>query len=271
MFSLISTVLVASLVGSTHCAGMCGGFVAFYAGTGNDARGFAKSFPHLAYHGGRGLTYVLLGALAGGLGGALNLAGNLAGVQAAAAVLAGSVMVLWGAVALARALGLRLPAAPVPQRILRAYGAVMRKLQGKPPVLRAGLLGLASALLPCGWLYAFVVTAAGTGHAGYGALAMAAFWLGTVPLLVGLGVGVQQLAGPLRAHLPKLSAVALVVVGMLAVTHRAALPQIPGSPKATAMGARSASEQLDKIEKGEEGSCCHGKHPELEENPAHGE
>jgi sulfite exporter TauE/SafE len=271
MFSLISTILIASLVGSTHCAGMCGGFVAFYAGSDHTARGFAKSFPHMAYHGGRGLTYMLLGAIAGGVGGALDLAGNLAGVQRVAAVLAGGVMVIWGAIALARALGVKLPLAPVPQAILKTYGAVMLKLRGKPPTLRAGLLGLASALLPCGWLYAFVVTAAGTGNAGYGALAMAVFWLGTVPLLVGLGVGVQQLAGPLRVHLPKLSALALVVVGLLAVTHRASLPQVPKSPRPAVQGLQGAEDQLDKIQKGEEGSCCHGKHADPADSGAHGE
>jgi sulfite exporter TauE/SafE len=91
-------------------------------------------------------------------------------------------------------------------------------------LLRAGALGLASGLLPCGWLYAFVMTAAGTAHAVHGALAMTAFWLGTLPLLVGLGVGVQRLAGPLRAHLPKLTAVALVLVGVLAMTRHASAP-----------------------------------------------
>ena len=32
MITLLVTVLVASLVGSLHCVGMCGPFVAFYSG-----------------------------------------------------------------------------------------------------------------------------------------------------------------------------------------------------------------------------------------------
>jgi sulfite exporter TauE/SafE len=39
----------------------------------------------------------------------------------------------------------------------------MRAVASRPEV-RAAILGLGSALLPCGWLYAFVVTAAGTGR-----------------------------------------------------------------------------------------------------------
>ncbi|MBE7450024.1 MAG: sulfite exporter TauE/SafE family protein [Kofleriaceae bacterium] len=41
---------------------------------------------------------------------------------------------------------------------------------------RAALLGLLSAALPCGWLWAFVVVAAGTGSPVGGALVMTAFW-----------------------------------------------------------------------------------------------
>ena len=63
MLALFSTVLVASLVGSLHCAGMCGGFVVFWAG-GDASQGKNKVFAHMAYNGGRLVTYVLLGALA---------------------------------------------------------------------------------------------------------------------------------------------------------------------------------------------------------------
>lgn len=255
MYSLIPTVLAASLLGSAHCAGMCGGFVAFYAGT-DRSTGARKAASHLSYHGGRLVAYMTLGALAGGLGQAVDLAGSAAGLQQTAAVLAGAAMVAWGLVALARSLGAQLPHVPVPAPLQRGFGWVAKQLQGKPPLVRAGVVGLASALLPCGWLYAFVVTAAGTGSSLWGAVAMAAFWLGTLPLLVGLGVSVQHLAGPLRAHLPKITAVALVAMGLLAVTHRATMPRIHRSA-----GVHSAAETLDKIQQGKEGKCCHDDAP----------
>lgn len=253
MTAILWTVLAASLLGSAHCAGMCGGFVAFYAGT-DQSSARQQAMSHALYHSGRLLTYALLGAIAGGLGQAVDLAGSAAGFQQAAAMLAGAAMVAWGLVALARAMGASLPHMPVPAPLQRAYAAVMKGMRAKPPHIRAASLGLASALLPCGWLYAFVVTAAGMGSAWLGAAAMAAFWLGTVPLLVGLGVGVQKLSGPLRVHLPKVTAVALVVVGMFAVVHRANL-----TPQQTRRGAAvpGAMQQLEKIESGEAGACCH--------------
>ena len=74
--SLVLAVLAASLLGSPHCAAMCGGFVCFYAGSG-DRRGVAG---HVAYHLGRLAAYLTLGVLAGTLGSRLDAAGRMAGV-----------------------------------------------------------------------------------------------------------------------------------------------------------------------------------------------
>jgi sulfite exporter TauE/SafE len=49
---------------------------------------------------------------------------------------------------------------------------------------------------------------------------MAVFWLGTLPVMLGLGVGLVALAGPLRRHVPAVCAVAMIVVGLLAVAGR---------------------------------------------------
>ena len=92
MTALALTVLGASLLGSLHCAGMCGGFVAFYAGTGDGRAGLS----HAAYNLGRLAAYAVLGAMAGALGLALDLASAPIGIPRAAAVLAGLLITLWG-------------------------------------------------------------------------------------------------------------------------------------------------------------------------------
>ena len=58
-------ILTASLLGSLHCVGMCGGF-ATLAGARED--GGQGSGPVFAYHGARVAAYILLGAIAGALG-----------------------------------------------------------------------------------------------------------------------------------------------------------------------------------------------------------
>jgi hypothetical protein len=219
--ALALTVLAASLVGSLHCAGMCGGFVAFYAGAAGRRPGLA----HAAYNLGRLAAYATLGALAGTLGAALDLAAAPAGIQRAAAVLAGVLIALWGTRTLLETAGVRVARLDPPAALRSAVARGVAAVAAQPPVTRALVIGLLTGLLPCGWLYAFIVTAAGTGDPLRGAGLMAVFWLGTLPVMAGLGVAVQALAGGFRRWVPALCAVAMIVVGLFAVAGRARAPE----------------------------------------------
>lgn len=227
MMALLGAVLVASLMGSFHCAGMCGAFVAVAAADlgprPDGARPPARWALMGAYNAGRLVSYVLLGAVMGAAGGAADLGGKLAGLQETAAVLAGSAMVVFGSVGLARAAGVRVGAGA------RAGGrGVLATLAARghraafswPPLERALAIGLLTTLLPCGWLYAFAITAAGTGDAAWGAATMAVFWVGTLPVMAALGAGAVRLAGPLKRHAPVAAGVLLVAGGAWTVQAR---------------------------------------------------
>ena len=84
--TLLFGVLVASLVGSVHCAAMCGAFVCLYA-RGSIA---ARASGHVAYNAGRLVSYVALGLVAGALGARVDRLGALVDVQRAAAIVAGA-------------------------------------------------------------------------------------------------------------------------------------------------------------------------------------
>jgi len=213
VIALAGSVLLASLVGSPHCAGMCGGFVCFYAG--QDGR--RQHLAHVAYNLGRLCSYLVLGLLAGVLGQALDRAGAAAGLQRPAAIAAGAVMLVWGTAALLAALGARLPATGAPPFLRTRFAAAMRAVHAQPPVVRALTVGLVTTLLPCGWLWVYVATAAGTGSVPMALLVMAAFWLGTVPMMAGLGLAAQGFLGPLRRRVPVLTASLLVVLGLLTI------------------------------------------------------
>jgi sulfite exporter TauE/SafE len=219
--ALVLSVLGASLLGSPHCAAMCGGFVCFFSGQ-TGAR--PTAITHAVYHAGRLVAYALLGLAAGMAGAGFDLAGRLAGFQRPAAVAAGILLILWGGAGLAAAGGVGRMATAAPAGFRRLLTRVIAALADKPPVVRALAIGLLTALLPCGWLYVFVATAAGTGSAPAGALVMAAFWAGTVPVLAGLGALAQRAAGPLRARIPVLTAAALVVLGLLTVAGKFQAP-----------------------------------------------
>ena len=171
MISAIFAALLAGLVGSPHCVGMCGGFAAACA---RPARGAAL------WHTGRLVTYAGLGALAGAFGAAVP---GPAWVPAALAV----PLLLWFSASLA---GL-VPAAPVRMPGLTRLGTTLARRDG---VGWRFLLGLATGLLPCGMVYAALAMAVAAGSAGGGALTMVAFGVGTVPALALLAVTIRTLA-----------------------------------------------------------------------------
>lgn len=220
--ALIAAVFVASLIGSAHCAAMCGGFACLASAAPSRRASWRDAgAASAAYHTGRLVSYVGLGAVAGLVGQGLEHAGSLAGVQRTAAIAASVLLILWGLTQLAEQQGMRVPW-PSPLRGVQQWlGGRLAALQQHPPAVRGAALGLLTTLLPCGWLYAFVVTAAGTGAPLPAMITMAVFWLGTVPALVAVGVGARTLTGPLRTRLPQLTALALVAVGVFSLARRA--------------------------------------------------
>jgi sulfite exporter TauE/SafE len=223
--SLLLPILLASLLGSVHCAAMCGGFVCLYAG---ETRGWSA---HLAYNGGRLASYMLAGAVAGLIGVAVNGAGVFVGIARLAAIISGALLVLWGSALALRALGVRLRSWDGPRITQRLLASVLGRLKGRSPVVRAGAIGLLSTLLPCGWLYAFVAVAGGTGRLTTSLLTMFVFWVGTLPAMLAVGYSLQRLTGSLRQRLPLVTALAVVVIGALSLFGRlhtnAALPAPP--------------------------------------------
>lgn len=259
MMTLLVTVLVASLVGNLHCGGMCGPFVAF-AVSGRLASPRGVYLTHAAYHLGRLTTYSLLGAACGGLGHMIELGGAAVGMQRLAATLAGAMMVAVGVFACLQYFGVRLSQLPAPSGIQKVVAAGHRAAMGLAPIQRAGLIGLLTTLLPCGWLYAFAITAAGTGNALNGAATMAAFWVGTLPVLVVVGAGAQRLLGSFGRNVQLVASLAIVVVGLATVTNRAALidKSLLPSGVTAPVDAASAAKQAGSISQ-HEMKCCEGE------------
>lgn len=224
MTALLLAVLAASLLGSLHCVGMCGGMVSLVATARGPGCGPARWGVGLLdqglYHLARGAGYVAIGLTFGALGAGADRLGAFADVQRAAATLAGCFMVAWGLHALLEWRGLvrGLPSVGG-GAVARVFAFVTRR----GPRARVVLLGALTPLLPCGWLWLFAASAAGTGSALGGGLVLATFWAGTVPALLGLGFGLRAAAGRLRDHLPWIRGVTLVVVGLLTLTGRATL------------------------------------------------
>ncbi len=251
MTALIVTVFLASVIGSLHCAGMCGAFLAFAVGSSGNVR--SQVLLQAMYHGGRLLTYTTLGVIAGTVGHLVDLSSTLAGIAPVAAILAGATMMAFGVVTLLRIWGVSIarlqPPAFLMSFVQRAHGHAMRRT----PLARALMIGLATTLLPCGWLYAFAVTAAGTASPVRGGFVMAAFWLGTLPILISLGAGLRGLLGGLGKKVPTLTCIALVAVGVYTVTGRLWLDPIAMARSLETHDAPAVPVSTEKL------PCCESK------------
>ena len=221
--TLALAIFAASLLGSVHCAAMCGAFVCFYT-AGPAASRRVEAAGHGAYNAGRLIAYVSLGLVAGAFGLGVEAAGASAGIQQGAAIVAGLLMIAWGVHALLAAGGVRVAGPAVPLAWQQAMGRVVLSVRTSPPVARAFVTGLATALLPCGWLWAFVITAAGTGTPLAAAGTMAIFWTGTLPMMLAVGAGARRFAGRFGARLPVASAVVVILLGALSIGGRLGLP-----------------------------------------------
>lgn len=163
-------VLAASLLGSTHCVGMCGGIVMALP---------ARKPVQIGYHLGRLVGYLMLGALAGLAGDFLLSQGALLSKASSvlmALLLFGVAYNIWRG----RAVHFQLPAW-MNRLLQRPMGKALKESR-EHPWMGVGV-GLLSMFLPCGWLYTFVLGALLTRNFWLGAAYLVAFWAGTVPLL----------------------------------------------------------------------------------------
>lgn len=229
--AMLSATLVASLLGSLHCAAMCGGFAAL---CGGGARGGRRGWvASAAYNGGRLVAYAALGALAGFLAGRFDaVAAALLGIQRAAAwvLLAVLVLMLLRELGIGRravTVGIDDPRRPGPIARLRSRLAHLIGRPGAGPALAVGLL---SAALPCGWLWSFVAVAGTTGEAASGAAVMAVFWVGTVPALAAVGGLARLLGDRARRHGRRLTAVALLLAAGVALAGKVPPPAATDAP-----------------------------------------
>lgn len=206
-----AAVLMASLAGSGHCALMCGGLVM------SAARSVWQQF---YYHAGRLLGYAVLGGLSGWLGESA-VARLPAGVSEWAAwMIALSFIALGLAGWKNGSWHLPVPgAAKINQWTLHLF----RRLTDSSRPERsyyAGLIGLLSIFLPCGWLYSFVLASASMADPLKGALMMAVFWTGTLPALAVSPWIMSKIFSLPKGIMPKISSVLLIAAGVLPILLR---------------------------------------------------
>ena len=202
---ILLTAIVLGLVGSLHCAGMCGPLALALPMTGNSRATFVLG--RVAYNLGRIVTYCLLGAAFGLVGQTL----AFAGFQRWVSIAAGSA-ILVGLFVSSRST-VSLPVARGVAWIKSGLGALLRRRS----VASVFSLGALNGLLPCGLVYAACAGAVATGGLLSGVEYMAAFGFGTVPMMLGIGFVGQKLQFTLRFKLQRLIPACLTLVAVLLI------------------------------------------------------
>lgn len=202
---ILLTALLLGAVGSLHCAGMCGPLALALPMTGNSRASFLTG--RIAYNLGRIVTYCALGAAFGLVGQTL----VLAGFQRWVSLAAGSAIVL--GLILSTKFATSVPVARSVAWIKSSLGAMLRQRS----LASTFALGTLNGLLPCGLVYAACAGAVATGGLLSGVEYMAAFGLGTVPMMLGIGLIRQKLQFTLRFKLQRLIPACLVIVAVMLI------------------------------------------------------
>lgn len=187
--SLIAAFLV-GLLGGGHCVGMCGGIAGAVTVSlpGSKPRiGFL-----LCYNTGRILSYTLAGVLAGAVGASSFFLDHVLPVEKILYALASLMLIV---------LGLYLAGIWRGITYLELFGSgIWKRLQpyAKPflPIRtfpRALIVGAIWGWLPCGLVYSVLVAALATGSPLRGGTLMLAFGLGTLPVLLAMGLAAVRL------------------------------------------------------------------------------
>lgn len=209
-YAVLNAMFIVGLMGAGHCIGMCGGIVAALGANGPSTKLL------FGYNLGRIISYSVAGALVGGL--VVGIAGErylslvpilraLAGVLI---ILMGLYITGWWTVLT------RLESAG--QIIWRRVQPLATRLGRPKGVGKAICAGMLWGWLPCGLVYSALGQSLASGSATGGALAMAAFGLGTLPAMLAGGLFSSRLARLLQSPaLRRIMGLGLIAVGIFMI------------------------------------------------------
>lgn len=288
MLGLATAILCASFLGSMHCVGMCGPMALWASGLSQtDIKKSCLFTRIIAYHLGRLITYMLAGAIAGTLASIATVGGQLFGWQETAAKATGLLMIILG---ITRFMDLwqwgdlgpnkgsnGFPYLLLRKRLHRFSNAITTRLASLRPrilvlpvAIRPLAIGVISTLLPCGWLYLFVLVAASTSTPTDASIVMGAFWLGTLPALsifvMGM-LGSFGLSPFFRKGSPIFIATLLLISGAYTASGRALVKLTPDQFSAESSKAKQETSTepatLLKILSKSPLPCCEHTHNSL--------
>lgn len=196
------------------------------------SRQFAAETNVLAFNAGRIASYALAGALAGTLGGMFAGLGQgwvISETLSARTLLflLANLMVILTGLYLMGVPQLLAPLERAGGHLWRHISPWTRRLLPLRSPSHAALFGMVWGWIPCGMVYAMLLTAMSAGSAGGGALTMLAFGAGTLPAMVGAGWSAGRLRGWTRQPRVRMAAgIAVIALGVWGIARAGSLEQL---------------------------------------------
>jgi sulfite exporter TauE/SafE len=206
--------LLFGLVSSLHCVTMCGPLIAVASAplqaSSADGLGGLRALMgwQISYQIGRGITYITIGLVFG-------FAGSMLSALFPARLFGGIIQIAVAAffIGLALFAVLRGKTVTAPAGGSR-FGGLIRKFVTSGRASGMFVLGLLTGFLPCGVLYAAFARSLAADSPSEGGLLMFAFWLGSAPLLVMVGLASGSLLRTFGRHANVLVAIAMLITGI---------------------------------------------------------
>jgi len=208
-------ILLIGFLASFHCVGMCGGLVITYSAgimAKSSDKNIGFSWLHLQYNMGRFISYTIVGGILGGIGSFFGINPNFSGTVM---LLAGVFMLLMALSLFTKFKWLEKINFRMPQFIARFLYNQRHAKKPKGPLV----IGLLNGFMPCGPLQAMQLYALGTGSFSQGALSMAVYALGTIPLMFGFGAFISTISKKYINKVIKISAVVVAVLGLIMINR----------------------------------------------------
>lgn len=163
-----------------------------------------------SYHLGRLVAYTTLGTLAGYLG-QFFLNSQFITLRWVSASLLAAALILSGAYFLAPT---KIRNWTTSHAWAQSIWNLLKRLQAFQIGHSGFVVGLLTALLPCGWLYTYLTAAIATQSPWAGGLTLALFWLGGLPALTAIPMMVRQTIATAGLRRQKIAGCVLIGAGL---------------------------------------------------------
>jgi sulfite exporter TauE/SafE len=239
------------LVGSLHCAGMCGPIALNLPLRGNSFT--ERLISGILYNLGRTFMYGVMGAIFGFIGQGF----LLLGIQRWVSITMGIILIV-SVIAPFAFKRIKFSNFDFFTGFVRSS---IQKLFQMRSYKGLFLIGMLNSLLPCGLVYLAIVGAIASGNMFYGSLYLFFFGLGTLPMMLAISLIGNAITSNGRNILNKIIPYVVVLMGVLFIFRGLCLgiPYISPSKEKLEMSMQlKQTDSTQKILK-DNGGCCHPK------------